>query len=43
MLWYVAGLADTLGYKLSDVAGGNVDKLSSRKERGVLKGSGDNR
>lgn len=43
VLWYVAGLADAFGLKLSDVAGGNTEKLSSRKVRGVLKGSGDNR
>jgi NTP pyrophosphatase (non-canonical NTP hydrolase) len=43
VLWYVAGLADHFGLRLSDVAGSNVEKLSSRKERGVLKGAGDNR
>jgi NTP pyrophosphatase (non-canonical NTP hydrolase) len=43
VLWYVASLADELGLKLSGVASLNVSKLSSRKERGVLHGSGDNR
>lgn len=42
-LWYLASLADDLGYTLQDVVDYNVSKLSSRKERGVLKGSGDNR
>lgn len=42
-LWYITSLADDLGYTLQDVINRNVEKLSSRKERGVLKGSGDNR
>ena len=43
VLWYVAGLAAELGLNLSDVAQSNVEKLSSRKQRGVLKGDGDDR
>lgn len=43
VLWYVAGLSTELGLKLSDVAHGNITKLSSRKDRGVLKGKGDDR
>lgn len=43
VLWYCAALADDLGYTLADVAHMNVEKLTSRKERGVVKGSGDNR
>lgn len=42
-LWYITSLADDLGYTLQDVVDANVEKLSSRKERGVLKGSGDDR
>lgn len=42
-LWYITSLADDLGFTLQDVVDANVEKLSSRKERGVLKGSGDNR
>lgn len=42
-LWYITSLADDLGYTLQDVVDANVNKLTSRKERGVLKGSGDNR
>ena len=42
-LWYVATLADWLGYRLSEIAGGNVDKLQDRKKRSVIGGSGDNR
>lgn len=42
-LWYLASLADDLGYTLQDVIDANVEKLTSRKERGVLKGSGDDR
>jgi NTP pyrophosphatase (non-canonical NTP hydrolase) len=43
VLWYVAGLATVLGIDLEDVAQANLDKLASRKERGVIGGSGDNR
>lgn len=42
-LWYITSLADDLGFTLQDVVNANVEKLSSRKERGVLKGSGDDR
>jgi len=42
-LWYIVSLADDLGYTLQDVVDRNVEKLTSRKDRGVLKGSGDNR
>lgn len=43
VLWYVANLATELDVALSVVAQTNLDKLASRKERGVLGGSGDNR
>lgn len=43
LLWYVACLADELDYDLEEIAQLNLDKLSSRAERGVLQGSGDNR
>lgn len=42
-LWYIASLAADLGYTLQDVVDANEQKLTSRKERGVLKGSGDDR
>jgi NTP pyrophosphatase (non-canonical NTP hydrolase) len=41
--WYVAVLAYELDYTLEEIMQMNLDKLSSRKERGVLSGSGDNR
>lgn len=41
--WYLAALATDLGFSLSDIANDNLSKLYSRKERGVLGGSGDNR
>lgn len=43
VLWYVAQLATELHLDLDDIAKGNLEKLFSRKERGVLGGSGDNR
>lgn len=43
VLWYISNFAEDLGYSLEDVAKLNIEKLSSRKERGKLQGSGDNR
>lgn len=42
-LWYITSLADDLGFTLQDVVDRNEQKLTSRKERNVLKGDGDNR
>lgn len=41
VLWYCAALADELGLEFGQIAQDNIDKLQSRKERGVLGGSGD--
>jgi NTP pyrophosphatase (non-canonical NTP hydrolase) len=43
VLWYLDDLASDFGFTLKDVARENIVKLKSRKERGVLGGSGDNR
>lgn len=49
VLWYLAALCRDMSeefgadYSLQSAAQGNLEKLKSRKERGVLKGSGDNR
>lgn len=43
VLWYVAQLASEFGFELNDVAEHNIEKLFSRKDRGVLQGSGDTR
>lgn len=43
VLWYVSQIATELDFKLSDVAQENLKKLFSRKKRGTLHGSGDNR
>ena len=43
VLWYVTATAADLGYGLDEIASMNIDKLQSRKRRGRIKGSGDNR
>ena len=43
VMWFVAELATCLGVKLEDIAQKNLDKLASRKERGVIHGNGDDR
>lgn len=41
--WYMARLSDEMGLDLEELFLANKIKLDSRKERGVLSGSGDNR
>lgn len=43
VLWYISQIAFELGLSLDDIAKGNIEKLSSRMDRGTLSGSGDNR
>ncbi len=43
VLWYLAVLANQLGLSFEDIADENINKLKSRKSRGVIGGSGDNR
>ena len=43
VLWYVAALASELNISMASIAEGNMAKLQDRLDRGVLKGSGDNR
>lgn len=42
-LWYLAELCTQLNLSLEEIAALNLERLKSRKERGVLQGSGDNR
>ena len=42
-LWYIAAGARELGYTMSEIASINIDKLLSRRERGVIVGEGDDR
>ena len=43
VLWYISQLSSELGYELEEVAHANLQKLNSRKSRGKIQGSGDNR
>lgn len=43
ILWYISSMCDTLGLKMEDIAALNIEKLKSRRDRGTLHGSGDNR
>jgi NTP pyrophosphatase (non-canonical NTP hydrolase) len=43
VFWYAAQLATELGLDLGQIAGSNLIKLLSRKDRGKISGSGDNR
>jgi NTP pyrophosphatase (non-canonical NTP hydrolase) len=43
VLWYLANLADDLGYELAEIADMNLKKLEDRAKRNVLRGFGDNR
>lgn len=43
VLWYVDAAAKDLGYTLADAASANLVKITSRRARGKLAGSGDSR
>lgn len=43
VLWYIANVATEFDLTMNEIAEGNINKLNSRKDRGVLKGSGDDR
>lgn len=43
VLWYIAALADDIGFSMGEIAAFNLAKLQKRKEQGTLKGDGDNR
>jgi len=43
VLWYCAMLSDYLDINLGKIMENNLEKLSSRKKRGTLGGSGDRR
>lgn len=43
VVWYIAVMAHSLGYSFDDIMQRNVEKLKSRKARGVITGKGDNR
>ena len=41
--WFVAELCTLMNVSMERVMQGNIDKLTSRRERGVIKGEGDDR
>ena len=43
VLWQLSGLCTVMGWELDDIGQQNLDKLASRKVRGVVDGNGDNR
>lgn len=43
ILWMLAECLTSMGLSLQEVAEANIAKLTSRKERGVIKGAGDDR
>lgn len=43
VLWYISAVATELDISLASIAERNLIKLKDRENRGVLKGSGDNR
>jgi NTP pyrophosphatase (non-canonical NTP hydrolase) len=43
VLWYCAMMASEVGVPLNTIMKDNLEKLHSRKERGTLHGSGDDR
>ena len=43
VLWYIAMIGKRYGISMDDVAVTNIQKLTDRKERGVITGSGDER
>ncbi len=43
VLWHLAVMAELLGISFDEIATLNIEKLASRKKRGVLKGSGSDR
>ena len=42
-LWYISQIATEFGLSLEEIARGNIEKLLSRKARGMLHGDGDER
>ncbi len=43
VLWYCSQACEVAGARLSSIALRNISKLFSRKDRGTIQGSGDNR
>lgn len=43
VLWYLSSLATDLGITLEDVARNNIEKITKRREKNMIKGDGDHR
>lgn len=43
LFWFISQICNAEGLLLEDLITGNISKLTSRKARGVIQGSGDDR
>lgn len=43
VLWYVSQICSELDEKIGEIANDNIHKLADRKQRGVIRGSGNDR
>jgi NTP pyrophosphatase (non-canonical NTP hydrolase) len=43
VMWHISELSTDMGWSLESVQQGNINKLTERKQRNTIKGSGDNR
>ncbi len=43
VLWYITRFINHMGWSIDEVLNLNLEKLESRRQRGKIKGSGDER
>lgn len=42
-MYYISEICNTVGFTMEEVMGENISKLTARKEKGTILGSGDTR